>query len=155
MHKHERHAPNPSQQAQPQRQCNRFPTVPGSKPGSTLYFMTNFRDQARDAFIEEFGEPEYISVTGGEIYRWILNRRDASDLFITIDSPEMPDLCHIMISDPASTAVEPVSSMTLRTLNEIHSVIERVRNQWHHPASSHDAPDLGTAERFKGERSRL
>jgi hypothetical protein len=108
-----------------------------------------FREQALEEVRNAFGEPEYINVTGGQIFRWILKREHGSHLYITIDSPEIPSVCHIMISDPSSKAVEPISNMTLRTLEEVKSVIKRIERQWHAPESSTEEAQVGLNDYLK------
>ena len=109
----------------------------------------SIREQARDAFREAFGEPQYIDVAGGQIYRWVLKREHALHLYLTIDAPEMPDICHIMTSDPSSKAVEPISNLTLRTMEEVHKAIDRIREQWRSPETSVDAPQVGQNDYLK------
>ena len=108
-----------------------------------------FREQACEEFKKAFGQPEVIEVTGGEIYRWILKRKHGNHVFVTIDSPELPDIAHIMISDPSSRSVEPVANMTLRTLEEIKQIIERIRAQWQAPDTASEAPSIGERDSLK------
>jgi hypothetical protein len=108
-----------------------------------------FRELAADEVRQAFGDPEVIPVKGGQLYRWVLKRQHGSHVFVTIDSPEIPTICHIMISDPSSKAVEPVTNMTLRTLDEVRMVIERIRDQWQTPESSGQAQDIGVRDYIK------
>jgi hypothetical protein len=91
---------------------------------------TPFREVARQILVGAFGEPTAVPVDSGRLYRWVLERPYGLSVYVTLDSPEMPDLGHVMISDPASTAVDPIASMTVRTATEVESLVDRIRLQW-------------------------
>lgn len=88
-----------------------------------------FRDVALRLLTEAFGEPAVIKTAEGPVYRWKLERpgRPHMALYVTLDSPEMPDLAHIMISDPNPEAPEPLTSVVMRTAPEVKAGIALVR----------------------------
>jgi hypothetical protein len=88
------------------------------------------RDKALEKLVAAFGEPERIPVRGGTIYRWTLERQYGLHMYVTLDSPERPDLAHLIVSDPKSTAADPVVSIAMWTLPEVDAVIARLRKQW-------------------------
>ncbi|HYE60438.1 MAG TPA: hypothetical protein VD997_00455 [Phycisphaerales bacterium] len=96
----------------------------GLPPGS-------FREKATEYFIRELGEPVHIQVKEGTIFRWTIRRRDNMDLaiYITLDSPEMPDIAHVMISDPGCIDAEPIKSYTLRTEDEFAMALGEIRRR--------------------------
>lgn len=51
-------------------------------------------------------------------------------MHITLDSPELPQIAHLIVSDPRSGPVDPVVSLTMRTLPEVEAVIQRLLEQW-------------------------
>jgi hypothetical protein len=90
-----------------------------------------FREQVIDKFIAAFGEPEVAKFTPGKIYRWCLLRGPyAMSMFITIDSPEFPDMAHVLISDGALHQAEPLVTASVYTLADADLLIERIRKQW-------------------------
>lgn len=89
-----------------------------------------FRERALDRLIAAFGDPERIPAEAGILYRWVLRRPHGLDLYITLDSPEMPEIAHLIVSDPRSGVVDPVVSLTMRTLPEVDAVVEKLRQQW-------------------------
>jgi hypothetical protein len=89
-----------------------------------------FRERALERLVAKLGPPEVVPVTPGALYRWILRRPHGLDMYITLDSPEIPDLAHLIVSDPRSGAADPVASITMHTLAEVDAVIDRVLAQW-------------------------
>ena len=91
-----------------------------------------FREQVKARMAEAFGEPVAVPLESGPLYRWVLKRADghAMHLYITLDSPENPNIGHVLISDPSSHAVEPVQSATVRTIEELERVIAAIVEQW-------------------------
>jgi hypothetical protein len=90
-----------------------------------------FRQQVIDKFIAAFGEPEVAVFTPGKIYRWCLLRGPhAMSMFITIDSPEFPEMAHVLISDGAWHQAEPLVAASVHTLADADLLIERIRKQW-------------------------
>jgi hypothetical protein len=90
-----------------------------------------FRDRALTVLKEVLGEPERLPATGGVLYRWILERSNGLSMYVTLDSPEMPELAHLIISDPQSTQnVEPVVSKTMRTIEEVEAIAQELVKQW-------------------------
>lgn len=88
------------------------------------------REQARERCREVFGEPHVLKVPGGEIDRWTLKRDNGPEMYLTLDAPELPDLVHLMISDPGADLVEPITSMVMRTVEEVVEIIRIVEKQW-------------------------
>ena len=89
-----------------------------------------FRQQALERLMGALGEPEVIKVSGGEMYRWVLKRPHNLHMYLTLDSPELPDIAHLIVSDPRSRAADPVVSLTMRTLPEVDAVVKKVIEQW-------------------------
>jgi hypothetical protein len=89
-----------------------------------------FRMLALERITAAFGEPREIPVERGSLYRWVLERPHGLSIYLTLDSPEMPDLAHILVSDPSSKAIDPISSVVMRSIAEVDSAIERVKRQW-------------------------
>lgn len=92
-----------------------------------------FREQARKECRKAFGEPQVLKVRGGEIDRWTLTRPEGGDMYVTLDAPELPDLVHVMISDPTSMRVDPIASLVTRTMEEVKKTIETIKAQWKDP----------------------
>jgi hypothetical protein len=90
----------------------------------------SFRDVARDLLIEAFGEPRVMRAEEGALYRWVLKRERGLSLYVTLDSPEMPWIAHLLISDPEAEMVDPIATVTMRTVEEIRATIEAIRRQW-------------------------
>ena len=101
------------------------------------------RDSVREAFEKRFGPPQILDVSSGKIFRWVLQRANSMHLYVTLDSPELPDVAHIMISDPSSKAVDPISNRTLSTIEEAEQLIELIEEQWKNPGArtSRSAPE--------------
>jgi hypothetical protein len=90
-----------------------------------------FREQVIDKFIAAFGEPEVGEFTPGKIYRWCLLRGPyAMSMFITIDSPEFPEMAHVLISDGAAHQAEPLAAVSVYTLPDADLLIQRITKQW-------------------------
>jgi hypothetical protein len=51
-------------------------------------------------------------------------------MFVTIDSPELSDIAHVMISDSLHHQVEPVAAVSVRTLEEADALLARIVKQW-------------------------
>jgi hypothetical protein len=85
--------------------------------------------RALELFVAAFGEAREVQVENGYLYRWVFHRPDKSTVYITLDSPELPDLAHVMISDPAASAIAPITSVIMRTLPEVEAAIESIRTQ--------------------------
>ena len=66
---------------------------------------------------------------GMAFYRWVLPRRQGLSVYLTLDSPERTDIAHLLVSDPRQQ-VEPVASITMRTLAEVDAAIETIERQW-------------------------
>jgi hypothetical protein len=98
--------------------------------GRLMTTQSTFRDQALERLKAFLGEPEAIRVTGGEMYRWVLRRPHNLDMYITLDSPEMPDIAHLIVSDPKGMAADPVVSLTMRTLPEVEVTAKKLLEQW-------------------------
>ncbi|HYE61354.1 MAG TPA: hypothetical protein VD997_05105 [Phycisphaerales bacterium] len=89
----------------------------------------SFREKGLDYFTQALGPPTEIPVDNGTIYRWKLPRKGTHDVnvYITIDAPELPDIAHIMISDPAKGADEPIKGFTVRNESEFPNVLAYIR----------------------------
>jgi hypothetical protein len=90
-----------------------------------------FRDRVHDRLVEAFRAPQELHTESGKVYRWVL-RRDSglhAHVYLTLDSPELPTLAHVMVSDPGSIAVKPISSRTMRTMEEVEALITTIRAQ--------------------------
>lgn len=96
----------------------------------TLQLQVPFREQALARLTAAFGKPTVVQVAEGEIYRWVLARPFGVDLHVTLDSPEFPDLAHLIVSDPKAGPLDPIASLTMRTLPEVDAVVERLLLQW-------------------------
>lgn len=88
-----------------------------------------FRERARRQFETAFGVPAVLATEAGSLYRWVLTRAPRSSLYVTLDSPEMTHLAHVLVSDPLSTQLDPVSSVVMRTDAEVASAVARIRAQ--------------------------
>ena len=89
------------------------------------------RGQIIELFKAELGEPEKSEVQAGSIYRWTLSRgRYDVAMYVSIDSPEYPDMAHVMISDGQGFQVDPVNSVVLYTLPEAERLLKRIVQQW-------------------------
>lgn len=91
------------------------------------------REEARREFRKVFAEPQVLKVQGGEIDRWTLKRETGGDMFVTLDAPEMPDLVHIMISDPMASRINPITSVIMRTMDEVRKTMRAIEAQWKDP----------------------
>ncbi|HYE03733.1 MAG TPA: hypothetical protein VD963_10930 [Phycisphaerales bacterium] len=98
--------------------------------------IDTFRGWALRRLTEEFGEPKVLKVERDALYRWVLHRAHGLSVYLTLDSPELPDMAHLLISDPSSQAIEPIASRSMRTKEELEAVIKLIHRQWN-----------GTAER--------
>lgn len=91
----------------------------------------SFRDQVIKLFTEKLGEAEQLDSKAGPIFRWTLQRGPYDvAMFITIDSPEWPDMAHVMISDATNFQADPVISNTLYTIEEAAALLDRIEHQW-------------------------
>jgi hypothetical protein len=90
-----------------------------------------FRERARMHLVEAFGEPEVLQTSNGPLYRWVLRRKHGVDahVYVTLDSPEMPDIAHVLVSDPAARTIEKITSRTMRTMEEVDALIKTIRNE--------------------------
>lgn len=88
------------------------------------------REQAREECRKAFGEPHVLKVPGGEIDRWTLKRPGGPEMYVTLDAPELPDLVHLMVSDPGADVVEPIASQVMRTMEEVRMTIKTIEAQW-------------------------
>lgn len=91
-----------------------------------------FREVAKEHFVRAFGEPQHLPTEAGDLYRWVIpipGTLHTANVYVTIDSPEMPDIAHVLISDPAAGAVEPISSIITRSLEDVDRLIERIKRR--------------------------
>jgi hypothetical protein len=122
----------PEQRARPRR---RLPVIHGggaaAGEGSRVSCENlSFRDRALALLDDAFGRPRVIPVDEGlAFYRWILQRPRGMSIYLTLDSPERPDIAHLLVSDPKQV-LEPVASITMRTEEEVRIAIELIRKQW-------------------------
>ena len=100
-----------------------IPPPPTHPPSST------FRDQAASFFTNALGQPFAIPAPEGLMCRWKFQRQGSTDLviYITMDSPEMPDIAHIMISDPSCKDSQPITSLVLRKVEDFEPTLEKIR----------------------------
>jgi hypothetical protein len=112
----------------PHRDEKVYPKDPDASPGDPPP-PRSFREKGLAFFTRELGEPTHIPVQNGTIYRWALPRKGRNDIniYITIDAPELPNMAHIMISDPAKEADQPIKNFTVRDEAEFPSVIAYIR----------------------------
>lgn len=89
-----------------------------------------FRMVALRRIAESLGRPDALPVGSGYLYRWTLERPDRSPVYVTLDSPELPDIGHLMVSDPSASTVTPVTAFTVRTMQELEVVLREVLRQW-------------------------
>lgn len=87
----------------------------------------SFRDQAVSSFEDAFGPPQIVQTVDGPLFRWVLRSSDGSHIRITIDSPEFPQIAHVLVSD--RTAAQLVTSSTLREMDEVYELIRRLRDR--------------------------
>lgn len=89
----------------------------------------SFREQAKELMAAAFGDPQVMKAESGNLYRWVMPRRDGLNVhvYVTMDSPEMPDIAHVMVSEPSSSAVTPLTTTVMRTLEEVKALIKRIR----------------------------
>ena len=91
----------------------------------------SFRQKVIDKFIAALGEPETATVSSGTLYRWVLQRGPyAMSMFITIDSPEFPEMAHVLISDGVAHAGEPLVAVSVYTLDDADVLLKRIIDQW-------------------------
>ena len=90
----------------------------------------SFRDVALEHLSEAFGDPRGMRAEVGALYRWVLKREQGLSLYVTLDSPEMPWIAHLLISDPGDKSVDPIATITMRTLGELRMTIDLIRRQW-------------------------
>jgi hypothetical protein len=77
-----------------------------------------------------FGLPREIPAGEGMLfYRWLLRRADGDSIYLTVDSPERTDIAHVLVSDPRQE-IDPVASLTIRTMPEVEATIEKITAQW-------------------------
>lgn len=99
---------------------------PGSEPPSR-----SFREKGLEYFRRHLGEPANIPVDNGTLYRWRLPRLGHPGLhfYVTIDAPELPQLAHIMVSDPAPDSDLPVRSFLVKNEAEFLNVLGFIRTR--------------------------
>lgn len=73
------------------------------------------------------GDYSETPIKGGSLYRWTISRPDGSKLYITLDSPELPNLAHIIISDPSSGAHKPIDAYSATDDEELGAIVDYVR----------------------------
>lgn len=89
-----------------------------------------FRDRALDRMRAKLGEPRPIPTGEGRFfYRWILERPHGLSIYVTLDSPEIQHLAHLLVSDPRA-AVNPIQTITMRTFEEVDEAVKAVLAQW-------------------------
>ena len=91
-----------------------------------------FRERAPAFFTKALGKPQEVPVESGLLYRWAIARHGSTSLsvYITLDSPEMPDYGHIMISDPScGPDNEPIKSFIMRTEADFERVLAMIQKQ--------------------------
>lgn len=92
--------------------------------------MATFRERACRQFAAAFGPPTALPTEAGDLYRWVLKRPGGRQpVYVTLDSPEMTHIAHVLVSDPQSTQLDPVSSLVMRTEAEVASAIARIKAQ--------------------------
>lgn len=91
---------------------------------------TSLRSQIYARMQAALGIPEISHVSAGDIYRWTLPRHYDLTLYVTMDSPEHPDLAHIMLSDGPRYQDKPVVSFLVYSLQEADALIVRILEQW-------------------------
>jgi hypothetical protein len=83
-----------------------------------------------------FGAPQRLETESGPLYRWVLRRARGADahVYITLDSPELPDLAHVLISDPGAKTINPITALTIRTMPEADRLVALVKQQVESPS---------------------
>lgn len=95
----------------------------------------SIRDQIIAIFCEALGEPEISETNRGSMYYWTLKRgRYEVSMYVTIDSPEWPDMAHVLVSDSQQFQTDPVVSITVYTIEEARELVKRILKQWKQPA---------------------
>ena len=80
------------------------------------------------------GEPEVAAVECGFIYRWRLERGPTDfSVFVTIDSPEHPDIAHVMVSDSPRYQQDLIVSTIVQTPEQADILFSQILDQWHRP----------------------
>jgi hypothetical protein len=105
-----------------------YPKDPHAAPGDPPP-SKSFREKGLDYFTRALGEPSHIPVQNGTIYRWALPRKGRNNvhIYITIDAPELPNMAHIMVSDPAQDVDGPLKNFTIRDVAEFEDVVAYIR----------------------------
>jgi hypothetical protein len=91
--------------------------------------MATFREMAAEFFIDALGEPHEIRVEAGVIYRWVIRRPGNLDvaIYVTLDSPELANYAHLLVSDPACGGNDPVQDVMMRTEADFGPALELIR----------------------------
>lgn len=89
-----------------------------------------FREWAQRQLRGALGEPETLRSEAGEVYRWTLRRPRREPLYVTLNSPEMPELAHVIVSDPEMLVQDPIRSKIARTEPELLVTLRDIREAW-------------------------
>lgn len=89
-----------------------------------------FREWAVRQLRGVFGEPETLHTEAGELYRWTLRRDGREPLYVSLNSPEMPELAHVICADPEMLLGDPITSRIARTEPELLVALHEIRERW-------------------------
>jgi hypothetical protein len=91
---------------------------------------STFREQALAWLTSALGSPMVVPMgNGASVYRWILARPRGQSVYVTLNSPGLPGVAQLLISDPRQKP-EPLTSLTLRSLTDLDREVARVLRQW-------------------------
>jgi hypothetical protein len=89
-----------------------------------------FREWAARQLRSALGEPEVLATTVGDVYRWTLRREGKEPLYVTLNSPELPELAHVIYTDPEMLRADPITSRITRTEPEFLTTLHDIRECW-------------------------
>jgi hypothetical protein len=87
----------------------------------------SFREWTRRRLSAALGRPLALTTREGMIHRWTVTRDGHEPVVVTLNSPELAEMAHVLVSDPESVRSEPVRSMCLRTEEDVHRVMEQIK----------------------------
>ncbi|HYE61345.1 MAG TPA: hypothetical protein VD997_05060 [Phycisphaerales bacterium] len=92
-----------------------------------------FREIVLARLRKELGEPTRTVLETGTVYRWSVRCKGQADvsIYITLDSPELPDYAHLFISDPGRRGPnhEALVSFIFRAESKIPEVLRVIREK--------------------------
>lgn len=92
-----------------------------------------FREWAARQLRSALGEPEVLATAAGDVYRWTLRRDGREPMYVTLNSPELPELAHVIYTDPEMLRSDPIISRITRTEPEFLVALHDIRERWVQP----------------------